>query len=412
MITNDAITFGMLALILGGVFYTAGSEHLFWKRFYRFVPAILVCYFVPSLFTTTGLVDGETSQLYFVASRYLLPASLVLLALSVDLKGIFNLGPKALTLFLTGTFGIVIGGPIALFVMSMVMPQYLGDAGPDAVWRGMTTVAGSWVGGGANQAAMKEIFDVGDTIFSAMVAVDVLVANILWMPVLLYMAGNAKKIDAKMGADTSAIEALKERVEALQRKHSRMPSLVDLMVILAIAFGAVGFSHLVADTLAPWFQTHHPDLNRFSVTSSFFWLIVTATAIGVGLSFTRARAYDGAGASKVGSVFIFILVATIGMKMDILAIFKAPGLFMLGAIWILIHASLMLLVTRLLRAPVFYLAVGSQANIGGAASAPVVAAAFHPALAPVGVMLAVLGYVLGTYAAWFCGQVLRVVATL
>jgi uncharacterized membrane protein len=87
-----------------------------------------------------------------------------------------------------------------------------------------------------------------------------------------------------------------------------------------------------------------------------------------------------------------------------------PGLFGVGVTWILIHGGLIFIVARLLRAPVFYMAVGSQANIGAAASAPVVASAFHPSLAPVGVLLAVLGYALGTYCAWVTGQIMRAIA--
>src|SRR5690606_32022492 len=151
-------------------------------------------------------------------------------------------------------------------------------------------------------------------------------------------------------------------------------------------------------------------LTDFSLDSTFFWLIVLATTFGLLLSFTRVKLMEGAGASKVGSVFIYILVATIGMHMDVTAVFSNPGLFAVGAVWMTIHASLMLIVARVIRAPVFYMAVGSQANVGGAASAPVVAAAFHPSLAPVGVLLAVFGYALGTYGAYICGQLMRIAA--
>ena len=119
------------------------------------------------------------------------------------------------------------------------------------------------------------------------------------------------------------------------------------------------------------------------------------------------RQYEGAGASTIGSIFLYILVATIGMKMNALAILDAPGIFLLGLIWMLIHVILLLIVAKIIRAPFFFVAVGSQANVGGAASAPVVASAFHPSLAPVGVLLAVLGYALGTYAAWLCGILMQ-----
>lgn len=409
LVTNDAVALGILATILGFVFYTSSSRHPFWQKFYRFIPALLLCYFLPSLLNTFGVIDGHTSQLYFVASRYLLPACLVLLILSVDLKAILGLGPKAVIMFLTGTVGIVIGGPIALLMVSVIEPSLIGVDGPDAVWRGMTTLAGSWIGGGANQAAMKEIYEVGGNIFSVMVTVDVIVANI-WMAVLLFMASKAKEIDAKTGADTSAIEALKNKVEKYHAENARIPNLRDLMLIVAVGFGITGVAHIAADFLGPFFEANYPWTEDYSFTSKFFWLVVIVTTIGLAMSFSPVRHLEAAGASKVASAFLYILVATIGLHMDVSKVLDTPLYFLVGIIWMVVHAGFMLLVAKLIKAPLFYMAVGSQANVGGAASAPVVAAAFHPALAPVGVLLAVFGYVLGTYMAWICGQLLQLVA--
>jgi len=409
LITNDGIIFGLLAVILGAIFYTQSSSHPFFQKLYKWVPALLLCYFIPSLLNTFGIVDGASTGVYPLVMDYLLPACLVLLTLSLDLKAIVRLGPKLVILFLVGTLGIVIGGPIALLLVSLVFPELLNGAGPDAVWRGMTTIAGSWIGGGANQAAMKEVYEVGGEIFSAMVTVDIIVAN-LWMAVLLYMAANSKAIDARIGADTSAIETIKERMEHYQAQHNREAKLPDLMFILAVAFGVTGIAHWGADVLAPFIGEHLPLLKDFSLDKKFFWLIVIATTVGVILSFTPARKLEGVGASKFGSLFVYILVATIGLHMDVTAILDSPKYFLIGAIWMVIHASLMLVTARLLKAPVFYMAVGSQANVGGAASAPVVASAFHPSLAPVGVLLAVFGYALGTYMAYICGQILRVIS--
>ena len=407
--TNDAVVLGILMVILGFVFKTSHSDNPFWKKFYGIVPALLVCYFLPSVVSTLGLISGDVSNLYFVSSRYLLPTSLVLLTLSIDFKGILGLGPKAIILFFTGTVGIVVGGPIALLVMGWIAPEMLGVEGPEAVWRGMTTVAGSWIGGGANQTAMKEVFGVGDDIFSAMVAVDVIVANI-WMAFLLYCAGRSQTIDARTGADTSAIVALRDNVEAYRNKIAKIPTTTDLMMILAVGFGITAFSHVCADIIAPWIGENAPTLSRLSLNSQFFWLVVVATTLGMIVSVTPLRELEGAGASRVGTALLYVLIASIGMKMNILAIKDAPLYFVLGGIWMAIHAGLMLAVAKAIKAPVFFMAVGSQANVGGAASAPVVASAFHPALAPVGVLLAVLGYAVGTYAAWFCGIVLQMVA--
>ncbi len=289
------------------------------------------------------------------------------------------------------------------------MPELLDVTGPEAVWRGMAALAGSWIGGGANMVAMKEIYGAGGDIFTIMVTVDIVVANI-WMAVLLYMAARHKEIDARSGADTSSIDRLIERVQHFESEHSRKPELNDLMILIAFAFGATGLAHLVADIAVPFFIEHYPGLNKFSLHSKLFWIIVLVTTIGLALSFTKARNLEAVGASKVGSTFLYILVATIGLHMDITKIVEAPKYVVIGVIWMAIHVLLMFIVAKIIKAPIFYLAVGSKANIGAAASAPVVASAFHPALAPVGVLLAVIGYALGTYMAWICGQLLRMVS--
>ncbi|HET8816162.1 MAG TPA: DUF819 family protein [Pseudidiomarina sp.] len=409
LITNEGIVLGLLALILAAVFYTQNSSHSFWQKFYRVVPALLLCYFIPSLLNTFDIVNGETSGVAKVVKTYLLPACLVLLTLSLDLKAISKLGWRIVVLFFVGTFGILIGGPIALLIGSAIFPELIGVDGPEAVWRGMTTIAGSWIGGGANQLAMKETYEVGNDIFSAMVTVDIIIANI-WMAVLLYLAANHKRIDANLGADVSAIDDIRQRVEHYEAEHKRDAGVAEYIFILAAAFGAAGIGHFAADLIAPYIGDNYPALKQMSLDAKFLWVIMVATAVGIGLSFTRVRKLEGAGASKIGSVMIYFLVASIGLSMDITAIADVPKYFVLGAIWMIIHAGLIVIVARLIKAPTFYMAVASQANVGGAASAPVVASAFHPSLASVGVLLAVLGYAIGTYVAYFCGQVLRLIA--
>ncbi|MCB1626153.1 MAG: DUF819 family protein [Xanthomonadales bacterium] len=405
-ISNDAVVLGLLLASLAFVFWTANRGGPRWQRFYAIVPTILLCYLIPGLFNTLGIIDGDSSGLYPMARDYLLPTALALLTLGSDLPGMLRLGPKALWMFLAGTAGVVIGAPIALLIMGAFDSQLLSADGSDATWKGMTTLAGSWIGGGANQAAMKEVFEVDTQLFAKFVAVDVIVANI-WTAMLFWIAGNAAWIDRRIGADTTAIDELRDRLVRFEQEHARNPTLTDLMVVLAAGFGITALAHAFAGVIAPWIGANFPALSDLALDSRFFWIVIIATTLGLALSFTRARQLEAVGASKIGSVALYVLVATIGMHIDITRVFTDPQLFALGLIWISVHAGLMLLTARLIRAPMFFMAVGSQANIGGAASAPVVASAFHPALAPVGVLLAVFGYTLGTYAAWLCGQILR-----
>ncbi len=319
-----------------------------------------------------------------------------------------NLGSKALIMFFAATLGIVLGGPIAVMFVSTVMPSVV-SVSPDDLWRGLSTIAGSWIGGGANQAAMKEIFEVSDNLFGSMLVVDIVVANI-WLAFLFYGADNTKKIDKWLQSDVSAIEDLKKRVSDYKAQVDKIPTTTDLFILMGVAFGGVAFSHWVADSIVPILTTYESTLNELrlnSLMSGFFWLIVMATTVGLVLSFTKARRLEGVGASNWGSVFIYILVATIGMKMDLKEVFNNLDLFAIGVVWILIHVTVLIVVAKLIKAPFFFVAVGSQANVGGAASAPVVASAFSPTLAPVGALMAVLGYAVGTYGAIICAYLMQ-----
>ena len=454
LITNDAVTLGILMVVLAFIFHTSSLSTAGWKKFYTYLPGLLLAYFLPALlnwplgliaphwydegllgllseysltlpkglsydeitvFLNENNVPKEAyakfqvhSQLYFVASRYLLPASLILLCLGIDFKGIKRLGPKALIMFFSATVGIIIGGPIALLLVNGLAPGLIpGDS--DEIWRGLSTVAGSWIGGGANQTAMKEIYEVKDNLFGTMIVVDVVVANI-WLGFLLYGANISDRLDRWLKADNSAIEDLKQRVENYRASIAEMPTLPKLFVLLAIGFGGVGLSHWGSDIITPFMKGFDDSLSRMrlnSLMSGFFWLIVISTTLGLLMSLTRFRKLEGIGASRWGSVFIYVLVATIGMKMNLGEVFKNLGLFAVGISWMMIHVLILLLVAKLIRAPFFFVAVGSQANVGGAASAPVVASAFSTSLAPVGVLMAVLGYALGTYGAIICATLMQ-----
>lgn len=388
LVTDPVAILVVLLSVLGVIFWI--GETALGKRLFGVVPSLLFCYFLPTTLTTIGVLPAE-SPLYDWIKAYLLPASLMLLILALDLPGILRLGPKALIMMLAGTAGVMIGGPIALAVFSSWVP-------PDT-WQGMTALSGSWIGGGANMVALAEIVGTSDTMFGMMVIVDVTIANI-WMGVLLYLAGQQRRIDRFTGADTSAIEELKRRVAEFTAKTTRIPSLADMIGIVAIGFGGMWFATLAGRMLGEGSPVFDPTV----------WKFIIVTALAIALSFTPARRLEGAGASRIGTLMLYLLIASIGAHADFAQMKEAPILVAVGAVWMLCHAAILLGVGWMIRAPVFFFAVGSQANIGGAASAPIVAAAFHPSLAPVGVLLAVLGYVLGTYCGLIVMSLLRMVA--
>lgn len=464
---NPAGILAVLLSILAVIFWATQNRVL--KPVFRVIPALVFCYFLPTTLTTIGILPAE-SPLYDWIKGYILPTALFLLILSLDLPAILRLGPKAGIMLLAGTFGVVIGGPIALFLSNRILPaEYWGL--PDDAWKGLSALSGSWIGGGANFVAIGDVVGCSSTMLATMVIPDVFVASI-WMGVLLYCAGLQHRIDRRTGADASAIRELERRLTDFQEKVAHNPTLAELMIILALGFSASWVSYKGADLIGtnsfayakmvarecglteididpdpdiPPVSLDHEDVKPAHVgpaidkhlradpdalgwmtagqktwlalarfvnekTGGGMWKYVFVTTLGLILSLTRVRNLEGAGASKIGSAMLYLLVGCIGASADFTQITEAPGYVITGLLWMAVHVIVLLTVAWLIKAPIFFVAVGSQANIGGAASAPIVAAAYHPSLAPVGVLLAVAGYVLGTYAGLLCATMLRWVA--
>ncbi len=393
IVEDPAGVLAILLAVLAAIFWLA--SHPATAGFFKIVPALLFCYFVPTTLTTLGVIPAE-SALYEWVKTIVLPAALMLLILALDVPGIIRLGPKAVIMLLSGTAGVVVGGPIALLICQRWLPE---DA-----WQGMAALSGSWIGGGANFVAIGEQAGASDAMIALMVIPDVVVANI-WMGFLLFCASRERQIDAMTGANAEAIRDLERRLTDFQERVNRIPALSDLMAILAIGFVASWASYRLGEAM-PEIET---ELTGTLIAHST-WKYIFVTTLGVIFSFTRVRNLEGAGASKVGSVMIYLLVACIGAHADFRKIVEAPAFLVMGFIWMFFHVLFLLGVGKLIRAPIFFVAVGSQANVGGAASAPVVAAAFHPSLAAVGALLAVAGYVLGTYCGLICMHLLKLVA--
>jgi uncharacterized membrane protein len=372
------------------------ERHPVGARVFKVLPILVLVYFVPTLLSNTGIIPTK-SDLYGFVSAYLLPTSLVLQVLSMDLKAIARLGRNAVVLFLAGTAGIILGGPFAYLLLGHWMPAELGEQ----AWKGLAALSGSWIGGSANFVAIGQSIGTREDTLSMMVVVDVGVSN-LWTAVLLYFAGRERQMDARMGADRRAIDVVREQVERFHASVLRPASLSDLVWILTLGFGITVACTAIAKQL--------PDIG--TIITGFTWVVILVTTVGAALSFTPLRNLEGAGASRIGALFLYVLVMTIGAKADFRRLLDAPAMVAVGVVWMAVHAAFILGTRRLLRAPIFFAAVGSQANVGGAASASVVAAAFHPALAPVGVMLAVAGYVLGTYGGLVCAVLLEQVYRL
>ena len=391
------ILLGLLAALFAANRTAAG------QKLFAYVPLLVFAYFLPTALSNSGVIPSESSfPLYGFVSDWLLPASLVLLILAVDIPAIRKLGRNAGLLFLIGTATVVVGGPLAVLVFGWALPDSLGEE----AWKGLAALSGSWIGGGANFVAVGRYVEAQDSTLSLMVVADVAVANV-WMAFLLNFANREKAMDEGIGADRQSLEECRQRAEAYQSDSARPTTLADLLLILFLGLGTTAVARAIAPSMVALAESVFG--KTYNILNEFTWVIVLVSLVGFALSYTPLRRLDGAGASAVGSTFLYILVTTIGAKAEFSQILdpKNLGIVLVAAAWMIFHAILMLLARRFLKAPIFFLAVGSQANIGGAASAPIVAAAFHPSLAPVGVLLAILGYLLGVFGGIIAAALLK-----
>ena len=385
LITEPTALFAFLAGLLGLIFWLSTLDPL--KPFFERLPPVIWAYFVPMIATTLG-VTPAASPVYDWVARYLLPLALFLLMLTVDVPAIVRLGPIALAMMAVGTLGIVIGGPVAYLLFGGFLP-------PDA-WQGFATLSGSWIGGTANMVAIQQSVGAPDALLGPIIVVDTVVGY-GWMGVLIFLSSFQERFDRRIGARTSAIEAMNARLAELDTER-RVVTIADLAIIVGLAFAATALSVALGGRL--------PALGDPTIISQSTWAILIAVTLGLLLSFTPLRRLERPGASRIGYLALYLLLTTIGAKADLAAVLEAPLYLLAGVVWIAIHIGLLFLAAKLLRAPLFFVATGSMANIGGATSAPVVAGVYHPAMAPVGLLMAVAGYILGIYAALACAGIL------
>lgn len=389
MITDPTSLFVYLACILAVVFWLSGLPAL--RRLFTVTPVVLYIYFLPTVGTSLG-VSPAASPAYDWMVRYLLPFSLMLLMVTVDLAAILRLGGKALAMMLAGSAGIIVGGPLALAVFGRWLPA---DA-----WKGMAALSGSWIGGSANMVAIKESIGTPDALLGPVIVVDTLVAY-SWMGVLLVLSGWQRGFDERLRADTTALDAVRDRLSAAAADR-RPLSVRDLTFILALGFAGAAVCVWAGDRL--------PDVGDPTILGHTTWTVVLVTALGLALSFTPLKRLERVGASRIGYLALYLMLTAIGAQADLVAVLELPLLLAAGILWVLVHVTVLLSVAWLLRAPLFFVATGSMANIGGTVSAPVVASVFNPALAPVGVLMGVSGYILGIYGSLLCAWLLSLVA--
>lgn len=347
------------------------------KKLFRFMPSMFWIYFLPMLANTVGILPAE-SLFYGVITKWVLPAALVVLLLSADIRGILRLGPKALGMMAAAVTGVMAG---AVAVVVIYRPWL-----PAEGWKGIGALSASWIGGSANMIAVREATGTPDSIFLPIVIVDTIIPY-FWMGLLIAASVYQHSFDRWNKADVRLLDDLANRAATDRFKIKNRMTIVSVMLIAALSIG----SSFAAVRISQWLPTIKNIINPTA------WSIILATALGIGLSFTPARKLESRGSNTIGFALLYFVLASIGAKTSLVHIQSVPILLAVGITWIAIHGLCLLIAARLLRAPMALVAAASQASIGGPASAPVVAAIYHPELASVGLLLAVLGNILGTF---------------
>jgi uncharacterized membrane protein len=265
---------------------------------------------------------------------------------------------------------------------------------------GLAALSGSWIGGAPNMVAIKESVGTPDSVMAPIIVVDTVVAY-SWMGLLLLMTAWQQRFNDWVRADTRAIDALNRKL-AVTDSERRPADVRHLAMILTLGFGGAA--------LAIWAGDRLPTLGDPTIISPTTWAVVLVTTLGLVLSFTPVSRIETFGASRVGYLALYLMLTAIGAQADLKKVLEVPLYLAVGLLWISIHVAVLILVAKLIRAPLFFVATGSMANIGGPVSAPVVASVFHPALAPVGVLMGVTGYIIGIYGSLLCAWLLSLVA--
>lgn len=400
-------------LLLTGL---AAGVALLWKLsgqtafapIFRILPLPFWCYVLPMLATTAGWLPDH-HPLYDFFSAQLLPVCLVLLLISTDLKSVIRLGPLATTLMLAGSAGTMIGGLVSFHLYRRWLP--------DQSWMGIGALSASWIGGSANLLAVKEALKMPNSLLGPLVIVDALIAY-SWMALLVAASGwqsrwNERMVSATRGpasqrSSRPSVAVLSPALGSLSRfsmkrfKGSENPArsprdgALPALPVAETSRLACGITlSVIVSLLAQWISQRLPAVGQ--VVNASTWTILLVTTASLLLSLTPLSKAGQAGASKVGTFLLYLLLTSIGARANFQAITQAPIFLALGLTWITIHGLCLLAAGYFLKAPLGLMAAASQANIGGPISAPIVAATYHPNLASVGLLMAILGNILGTY---------------
>jgi uncharacterized membrane protein len=380
-ITNPV---GILVVLTGVTsFFFFLEKQTGWKLF-NYFPPLLFIYTIPLILSNTGVITTK-SDVYGWMGDVILPLFLTVMLLDVDVGRAFKTMGKGIFVLFFGTFGVMIGAPIAYFLVKSGL-------GPE-VWKGFGALAGSWIGGTGNMAAVSEGLKTSGRDFGLAVLGDNLV-YIVWLPIMLGSKNLAKLFHRFTKVSDKRLKQMEDEAKSMTMDKGKM----EMRHILYLLF--LG---LLVAWLSSYFSQFLPKIPP--VLTSGSWRILLVTTFGIGLSFTPAKKIPGSHALAMALVYLF--VANMGARAEVAGLAQQAVWFVGGAfIWIFIHGGFCVLGAKILKVDVHTTAIASAANIGGAASAPIVAAYHNELLVPASILMALIGYAIGNYCAfataWLC----------
>lgn len=363
-----------------------------WKLF-DYIPPLLFIYATPVILNNTGVIPGSSS-VYSGLSAFALPVFIVLMLIKVNVPAAVKVMGKGVLVMLMGTVGVIVGAVVSY----VLVHQWLAE---DA-WKGVGALAGSWIGGTANMAAAAEMLDTPEDLFGLAVLADNVI-YIIWLPILLGSKNIADRFNAWTGVSEDRL-ALMDAAAELHVVEERLPEMRDYIYLFAVAIAVTWIGATLADSIHSSMSDVPQWVNDVFSESTIRILLITTIALI--LSTTRVSKLPNA--TAMGTALIYVFVAGMGARASLAGFAQAPA-FLLGAlIWIFVHGAFCVLGAKLFKVDVHSTAIASAANIGAAASAPIVAAFHRPSLVPVSILMALLGYAIGNYLAPLAGHLARI----
>jgi uncharacterized membrane protein len=378
---NDLV--GVMAVItMIPVFFLWLERKTRWKVF-DYLPAIIWIFLTPIFLSNLRVIPIE-SPIYETFKSFAVPLFIVLMLLDINIRQSMKVAWRGAGVLVLGSLGIVFGAAVSFFLFREGLPP--------ETWRGYGALAGSWIGGTGNLAAVAESLQTPSEMVGMVVIVDNFV-YLVYFPIILMSKRWFGWFNKWSGVSQAEIDHITQSVAEVEKKKHEV-HFKDLITIIGWAFVAM----LAATALASYIPELPPVLTQGT------WTILLVTTFGIALSATPLK--DVPGTEPVAMAFVYIYMTMIGAQADLSNIGGAQWFLAAGFICVGFHLVVVFLSARLFRVDVSMAATASVAAVGGAASAPVAAGYHREELVPISIMLALIGYALGNYlgvlTAWLC----------